>query len=263
MKPVRRGAVAVLCGLLLGGCASAEDEQSASLQLPAVPLSDSSYDTPATASELIRESYVVARGHFVGGPVVVTRSQDEELPSELVVWEFVPDEVYRDVRADNAPARVAEEQRGSILVGAGVIVVGDMRGDQPVDEFLRSFPAADTLNSFPVDRPVYLFLSPGGMPRDSVDRDPDLAHVMTLAGTAQCYLVEDLSRPCGYVADIPGGEPAAVLEEGSFVASGLTVEAIEGSASVREVVSAGGGEGIDPTIDVDAYIPLPPEGGEG
>ena len=99
------------------------------------------------------------------------------------------------------------------------------------------------------------------MPRDAVERDPDLAHVMVLAGTAQCYAVDDLSRPCGYAADTPGGEPGAVPEAGTFVPSGLTVEAIEGSASVREVVSAA--PGIDPMIDVDEYVPLPPEGGEG
>lgn len=262
MKPVRRSAVAVLCVLLLGGCASAEDEQTASPELPAVSLVDASYDTPATASELIRESYVVARGRFVGGPVVVERSPDPELPSALVVWEFVPDEVYRDVRVDDAPARVAEERRGSILLGAGVIVVGDMRGDQPVDEFLRSFPAADTLNSFPVDRPVYVFLSPGGMPRDAVERDPDLAHVMTLAGTAQCYLVDDLSRSCGFVADTPGGDPGAVLEAVNLVPSGLTRDAIEGAGSVHEVVSSGL-EATDPVIDTAAYTALPPEGGEG
>jgi hypothetical protein len=247
MGPVRRGVVVVVSGLFLGGCASAEEDLTAAENLPAVSLSDSSYDTPATASELIRESYVIARGRFVGDPVVVSRSEDEELPTALVVWEFVPDEVYRDVRVDDAPARVAEERRGSILVAAGVILVGEMRGDEPVDEFLRSFPAADTMNGFPLDRPVYVFLSPGGTPRDSVDRDPDLTHVMTLAGTAQCYLVDDLSRSCGYVADTPGGEPAAVLDAGNLVPSGLTVEAIEESAPVREVTS----------------VALPAQGGEG
>ncbi len=229
--------------------------------LPAVSLVDSSYDTPATASDLIRESYVVARGRFAGGPVVVASSEDEELASALVVWEFVPDEVYREVRAADAPARVAEQQRGSILVAARAIV-GDMRGDQSIDEFVDSFPSADTLNSFPVGQPVYVFLSPGGMPRSSVDRDPDLAHVMTLAGTAQCYLVDDLSRPCGHVADTPGGRPAAVPEQGNFVPSGLTVEVIEGSASVADVVSSGPEE-LDPAIDVGRYAALPPEGGEG
>ncbi len=254
----------VVCGLILGGCASAEDQRTASPDLPAVSLGDATYDSPATASELIRESYVIARGRFVGGPVVVQAAPEgEELASELVVWEFVPDEVYRDVRVDDAPARVAEERRGSISVAARAIVVGDMRGDQSVEEFVRSFPSAATLNSFPVDRPVYVFLSPGGLPRDSVDRDPDLAHVMTLAGTAQCYLVDDLSRPCGYIADIPGGEPGAVLEEGNFVPSGLTVDVIEGSASVREVTSAAPFEEVDALIDAERFVALPAEGGEG
>ncbi|RBY86176.1 hypothetical protein [Blastococcus sp. TF02A-26] len=253
----------VLCGLLLGGCASAEEEQPATPELPAVSLFDASYDTPATASELIRESYVVARGRFVGGPVVVSASTDPELPSELVVWEFVPDEVYRDVRVDDAPARVAEEQRGSILVAAGAIVVGQMRGDQPLVEFVQSFPSTSNVNGFPLDRPVYVFLSPGVMPRDAVERDPELTHVMGLAGPAQCYLVDDLSRSCGYVADTPGGDPGAVLEAGNLVPSGLTVEAIEGSASLREVVSAAPYAELDPLIDAERFVALPAEGGEG
>jgi hypothetical protein len=86
---------------------------------------------------------------------------------------------------------------------------------------------------------------------------------MTLAGTAQCYLVDDLSRSCGYVADAPGGEPVAVLEAGNLVPSGLTVEAIEGSASVREVTSVAPYEEVDPLIDAERFVALPAEGGEG
>ena len=112
-------------------------------------------EVPPTATDLIRESYVVARGRFVGGPAVVKTSPDgEELAHSLVVWEFVPDEVYRDVRTDDAPARVAEEQRGSILVAAGVNLVGQMRGDEPLDQFVRSFPDTSNLNSYQIDRLV-------------------------------------------------------------------------------------------------------------
>src|SRR4051794_13249735 len=100
MRPVRSVAVAAACGLLLGACASAEDEQSASPDVPAVELFDH-YDGPdlTTVDGLVRQSYVVARGRFVAGPTVVRPApENEEFASELVMWEFVPDEVYRDVR---------------------------------------------------------------------------------------------------------------------------------------------------------------------
>ncbi|MBJ7453190.1 MAG: hypothetical protein JHC71_14075, partial [Blastococcus sp.] len=192
----------------------------------------------ATARDLIRESYVVARGRFVGGPTVVQTSPDgEEMPTSLVVWEFVPDEVYRDVRTDSAPSRVAEDRRGSILVAESANEVGRMRGAQAVETFVQTFPSIYNLNSFPVDRPLYVFLRPGQMPRDEIARDGELAHVMSVV-EAQCYAVDDLERSCAHVADTPGGKPEAVLAEGDLVPRGLSPEAIEAAGSVAEVVDS-------------------------
>ena len=220
-------------------------------------------EVPTTATDLIRESYVVARGRFVGGPTTVQTSPDgEELAHSLVVWEFVPDEVYRDVRTDDAPSRIAEERRGSILVAASANEVGRMRGAEPVETFVQSFPSVYNLNSVPVDRPLYVFLHPGGMPRDAVARDADLAHVMTLVGGTHCYAVDDLDRSCAYVADTPGGEPAAVPAEGALVPAELSPEAIEAARGVTEVV---GSEHFMDTapIDGERHTVIPDGGGEG
>ena len=51
------------------------------------------------------------------------------------------------------------------------------------------------LNSVPVDRPLYVFLHPGGMPRDAVARDADLAHVMTLEAAGSVAEVADSGYP--------------------------------------------------------------------
>jgi hypothetical protein len=67
-----------------------------------------------------------------------------------------------------------------------------MRGDEPIDGFVRSSPSVGNLNSYPVDRPVYVFLRPGGMPNYAVARDGELAHVMYVAENIHCYLVDDL-----------------------------------------------------------------------
>ena len=64
------------------------------------------------------------------------------------------------------------------------------------------------------------------MSRDAVARDPDLTHVMYVVD-AQCYAVDDLEGSCAYAADIPGGKPAAVLEQGALVPDGLSPEAVE------------------------------------
>jgi hypothetical protein len=217
----------------------------------------------STATDLIRESYVVARGRFVGGPTVVQTSPDgEEMAHSLVVWEFVPDEVYRDVRTDDAPSRVAEDRRGSVLVAASANEVGRMRGEEPVETFVQMSPSVYNLNSFPVDRPLYVFLHPGGMPRDAVARDPDLAHVMTLAAGINCFAVDDLQRSCAYVADTPGGEPAAALAEGDLVPGDLSPEGIEAAGSVAEVVGSEYFTDSAP-IDVGRWTVIPGGGGEG
>jgi hypothetical protein len=216
-----------------------------------------------TASDLIRESYVVARGRFVGGPRVVQTSPDgEESANSLVVWEFVPDEVYRDVRTDDAPSRLTEDRRGSILVAASANEVGRMRGADPVETFVRTSPSVYNLNSVPVDRPLHVFLRPGSMPRDAVARDTDLAHVMGLVGHTQCYAVDDLERSCAYVADAPGGKPEAVLARGALVPGGLSPEAIEAAGSVAEVVESEYFRTTAP-IDLRNFAPIPDGGGDG
>jgi hypothetical protein len=192
----------------------------------------------------------------------MTTPEGEELAGQVVVWEFVPDEVYRDVRKDDAPARRAEEQRGSVLVAAGVHLVGQLRGEEPIDAFVGSFPSRENLNTFPLDRPVYVFLRPGVAPPESVARDPDLAHVMTLTETTHCYLVDDLDRSCLSVADVPGGKPLAVPQEGGLVPAGLSPEAIEGAGSVPDVVGPAVEE-ADPSIDTGRYAVLRGDGGEG
>lgn len=261
-------AVAV-CGLVLvTSCASPADEGSgppASVELSTayVALGTDALREQPTATDLIRESYVVARGRFVGSPSVVqTTPEGEELAGSLVVWEFVPDEVYRDVRTADAASRLAEERRASILVADSANEVGRMRGAQPVEDFVRSFTSVDNLNSFPVDTPLYVFLRPGAMPRDAVARDPGLAHVMTLVESTHCYAVDDLRRSCAYVADTPGGEPAAALAEGDLVPDGLSSEAIEAAGSMPEVIDSGYFADTAP-IDVARYTPIPDGGGEG
>ena len=219
-------------------------------------------DIMPTATDLIRESYVVARGRFVGGPTVVQSTPDEEeLAHSLVVWHFLPDDVYRDVRTDDAPSRVAEDRRGGILVAASATEVGRMRRAQPLEDFVHSFPSIYNLNSFPVDRPLFIFLRPGAMPRDAVARDPDLAHVMYVVD-AQCYAVDDLERSCAYVADTSGGKPSAVLARGALVPADLTPEAIEAAGSVIEVVDDGYSAETSP-IDVGRWTVTPGGGGEG
>jgi len=226
-------------------------------------IGNDAFEVLPTATDLIRESYVVARGRFVSGPTVVQTSPDgEEMANSLVVWEFVPDEVYRDVRTDDAPSRVAEDRRGSILVAASANEVGRMRGAEPVETFVRTSPSVDNLNSFPVDRPLYVFLRPGAMPRDAVARDADLAHVMIVAEGMHCYAMDDLDRSCAYVADTPGGEPEAVLGQGAFVPRGLSPEAIEAAGSVTEVVDSGYFTATAP-IDVERYAAIPGGGGDG
>jgi hypothetical protein len=226
-------------------------------------IGNDAFEVLPTATDLIRESYVVARGRFVGGPTVVQTSPDgEEMANSLVVWEFVPDEVYRDVRTEDAPSRVAEDRRGSILVAASANEVGRMRGADPVETFVRTSPSVYNLNSVPVDRALYVFLRPGSMPRDAVARDEDLAHVMGLVGSTQCYAVDDLERSCAYVADTPGGKPEAVLARGGLVPGDLSPEAIEAAGSVAEVVASGY---FTPTAPIDAehYTAIPGGGGEG
>jgi hypothetical protein len=266
-SPVR---LLLMSGLVLAvvtSCApadeGAEPEAPAALATASVAIGNDSVRVLPTATDLVRESYVVARGRFVGGPTVVQSTPDgEELASSLVVWEFVPDEVYRDVRTAEAPSRLAEERRGSILVAAGVTDVGRMRGEQPAEEFVQTFPSVRNLNSIPQDAPVHVFLRPGLMPRDAVARDPGLAHVMTLVESTHCYAVDDLRRSCTYVADEPGGEPLAALAEGDLVPEGLSIEAIESAGTVREVVEPGYVTDSDP-IDVGRHTPIPGGGGDG
>ncbi|SDF51538.1 hypothetical protein SAMN05660662_2444 [Blastococcus aurantiacus] len=187
---------------------------------------------------------------------------DEELSHSLVVWEFVPDEVYRDVRTDDAPSRVAEDHQGSILVAASVNEVGRMRGDEPVEVFVQSFTSVYNLNSFPVDRPLFVFLRPGQVPKDEVARDGELAHVMIVAESTQCYPVDDLERSCAYVADTPGGKPEAALARGDLVPRGLSQEVIEAAGAVPEVVDSGYFQATAP-IDAERYTAIPGGGGEG
>ena len=269
---LRRSAVLAVCGLVLAAvasCASPAGEGDGAG--PAVPADlptasvgvGTGVEVLATATDLIRESFVVARGRFVGGPTVVQTSPDgEEMAHSLVVWEFVPDEVYRDVRTDDAPSRLAEDRRGSILIAASANEVGRMRGDEPVEDFVRSFTSVSNLNSFPVDRPLHVFLRPGGMPRDAVARDPQLAHVMFVVGGTHCYAVDDLERSCAYVADRPGGKPEAVLAEGDLVPRDLLPEAIEAAGSVAEVVDSGYSTATAP-IDAGRWTTIPGGGGEG
>lgn len=246
-----------------GGDASDPSGSGRGLPTMSVPIGTDAVQVLPTATELIRESYIVARGRFVGGPTVVqTSPEGEEMAHSLLVWEFVPDEVYRDVRTDDAPSRVAEDRRGSILVADSANEVGRMRGAMSVADFVRSSPSVDNLNSVPVGRPLHIFLRPGAMPRDAVAADPELAHVMTLVESTQCYLVDDLGRSCAYVADTPGGEPVAVLAEGALVPGDLSPEAIGAAGSVAEVV---GSEYFTSTapIDVGRHTVLPEGGGEG
>ena len=137
-----------------------------------------------------------------------------------------------------------------------------MRGDEPIGDFVRTSPSVDNLNSFPVDTPLHVFLHPGVMPRDAVGRDPDLAHVMTVVGSTHCYAVDDLERSCAYVADTPGGDPAAALAEGDLVPGDLSPEAIEAAGSVAEVVDDGYSAEEAP-IDVERWTTIPGGGGEG
>lgn len=211
--------------------------------LPTMPLdlsgSDGTVETPRTVDELIKLSYVVARGRFVGGPTVVQTSRDgENLITQQQVWEFVPDEVYRDVRLADAPTRIADEQRGSLLIGATVNDVATMRGGESVDKFVRTRPSTYNLNSFPVDRPVIVFLRPGKLPREVIEQDPELANTWIMAAPGHCFTVAKPDESCAYVADRPGGEPLARVERGALVPRGLTLGAIKNAGSVTEVVQS-------------------------
>ena len=270
VRRLRTVAVVAVWGLVVAAAASCASPAvggagpSAPAELPTMSVEvGTGMEVLPTATDLVRRSYVVARGRFVGGPTVVqTSPEGEELAHSLVVWEFVPEEVYRDVRTDDAPSRVAEDRRGSILVAASGNEVGRMRGTEPVETFVNSFPSVYNLNSVPVDRALYVFLHPGAMPRDAVAQNGELAHVMTLASGIHCYAVEDLQRSCAYVADTAGGRPEAVLAQGALVPGDLSQEGIEAAGSVAEVVDPGYFSATAP-IDVGRYAAISGGGGEG
>ena len=273
LTPLRRVAVIAVCSLLVGAAVScgspatpevgAGPEEPANLPTASISLGTGAVEVLPTATDLIRESYVVARGRFVGGPTIVqTSPEGEEMANSVVVWEFVPDEVYRDVRTRDAPSRVAEDRRGSILIADSANEVGRMRGEEPVETFVQSLPSADNLNTFPVDRPIYVFLRPGNLVLRHRARDADLAHVMIVAESTQCYAVDNLERSCAYVADTPGGEPEAVLGRGDLVPRGLTRVAIEAAGSMTEVVESEYFRATAP-VDVERYTTIPDGGGEG
>lgn len=87
----------------------------------------------STATELIRESYVVARGRFTGGPTAVQTSPDGEGKAHSLVVGVrarrgVPRRADRRSPVASCGLRVAEARRGSILVAASANEVGGMRG---------------------------------------------------------------------------------------------------------------------------------------
>lgn len=252
-----------MCCLVVAVGAACGGENS----LPTMPLevsgSDGTTQAYPTVTELIQDSYVVARGRFTGKPAVVQTSRDgENLVTQQVVWEFVPDEVYRDVRAADSSARRTDERRGSFLIGASVNDVETMRGDTPVAEFVRTRPSTYNLNSYVVDRPTYVFLRPGRLPSEVVQRDPELANIMILAAPSQCYAVDGLRESCAYVADSPGGQPLAKLEREALIPRGLSVTAIQEAGSVSDVVGSELFASTQP-IDVQQYTVIPGSGGEG
>ncbi|SDF60313.1 hypothetical protein SAMN05660485_03724 [Blastococcus fimeti] len=263
---IRPRGAAALCALVVAtgaACGAQEPEPTAQEPLPTVSVAESyGTDTITTADELVANSYVVARGRFVGAPDIVLTQHDEDVVGHVVVWEFAPDEVYRDVRLPDAPSRQADERRGTFLVAAGAYEIGAMRGELSVEAFIGSRPSTYNLNSYVVDRPVHVFLRPGVVPREVVQQRPELADVWTLAGTGHCYAVEDLAESCAYVSDTVGGEPAATVELGSLTPPGLTTEAVEGSGSVPDVVGSETFAESQP-IDVGRYRVLPAPGGEG
>ncbi|MGY2127887.1 hypothetical protein [Blastococcus sp. SYSU DS0617] len=263
MRP--RGAAAV-CALVVAagaGCGAQEPEPTAREPLPTMSVTGSLVmEVVPTADELISDSYVVARGRFTGEPAVVHTQHDEGTVTHQVVWEFVPDEVYRDVRVPDAPARLADERRGTFLVGASVNDVGAMRGDLPVEAFLGTRPSTYNLNSYLVDQPVHVFLRPGALPRDVVQQQPELADTWVMAAPGHCYAVDDLAESCAYVADSPGGQPVAAVEPGGLTPRGLTAEAVESSGSVPAVVGSDYFTDSQP-IDGTRYRVLEGGGGEG
>jgi hypothetical protein len=273
MSRLRGLAVATACCVFVGIATSCGSDQSKGIVVaqegsngvPSIPVSPRMVEGEefATTRELIRHSYVVARGRFIDGPRVVAASPEgEELAAQVVVWEFVPDKVYRDVRRPNSPARRAGGERGSILVAARANEIGVMRGDQPLAEFVRYFESIYNLNSFPVDVPLYIFLRRGAMSQDIVEQNPDLEHVMGVTGLTQCYRVDDLARSCAYAADVPGGEPGAALDEGVLVPGDLDVDGIERAASVAEVVALLPNGEPNPAVDTERYEVVS-GGGEG
>lgn len=272
MIPARRVTIMVVLSFLVGAASAcgSSTSQGASVRekaidsLPTMSLDPEAVEVMPSAVDLIRNSYVVARGQFENGPTVVSESPEgDELAAQLVVWEFVPEAIYRDVRVDDAPAKVAEEERGSILVAARANEVGKMRANTPIEQFIANFPSVYNLNSFPLNRPLYIFLRPGAMPREVVQRNESVSHVMGVTELTHCYLVEELDRACSYVADSPGGEPAAVLGEGSMVPRDLTAETIERAGSVAEVVGYMPHAEVDPTIDARRFEVVVGEGSEG
>lgn len=87
----------------------------------------------STATELIRESYVVARGRFTGGPTAVQTSPDGEGKAHSLVVGVrarrgVPRRADRRSPVAGCGLRVAEARRGSILVAASANEVGRKRG---------------------------------------------------------------------------------------------------------------------------------------
>jgi hypothetical protein len=263
MRGVLAAAASALVVTAGTGCGTHEPAATAQEPLPTMSVSgELGTEVLPTAAELISDSYVVARGRFTGEPTVVHTQGDEVSVTHQVVWEFVPDEVYRDVRAPEAPGRLDDERRGSFLVGASVNDVGAMRGDVTVETFLGTRPSTYNLNSYLADRSVYVFLRPGSLPRDVVQERPELADILILAAPGHCYVVDDLAQSCAYVADNPGGEPVATLDPGAMTPRGLTAEAVEGSGSVPDVVGSEYFTESQP-IDVGRYRVLPGGGGEG
>lgn len=249
------------------GCGGGSDEGvtvSPNRDLPHVEVSPIAVEQFESVEDLIRRSYVVARGSFVGGPEVISQSgAGEELVSSNLVWEFVPSEVFRDVR-DRAsePAR-AEAERGSILVAATGNEIGQMRGDQTLPEFVQSFHSIYNLNSIVLDKEVYVFLQRGAFGEDVVAARPDLAHVMGIVGVTQCYQVADLDHTCTYAADEPGAAAEAVLESRALAPDDLSVPVIEGAATVTEVEAVLPDGTPDPAVDTDRFEIVDTAGGEG
>ena len=111
LAPLQKIAAIALCGLVAATAASCGSPAAdgggpaAPSALPTMPVQvPTGVEVPPTATDLIREAYVVARGRFVGGPGAPMSTQVLEVPADIFVPPVGP---YVDMLFDASTTTLA------------------------------------------------------------------------------------------------------------------------------------------------------------